>query len=81
MKFFTSVIFLHFLVLTSLFSQSKDIIDWKTDLEYLKTELPIMHSNLFFQVSQAEYNAAIENLKKQAGVISNDCLLYTSRCV
>lgn len=74
MKIFTNVILLHFLVLTSSFSQSKDIIDWKTDLEYLKTELPIMHSNLFFQVSQAEYNAAIENLKEQSGTISNEAM-------
>lgn len=58
----------------SFLAQDNQKIDWLKDLEYLKTELPLLHSNLFFDVSQDEYNASIENLKKQAGIISDDAM-------
>lgn len=54
--------------------QAKISIDWSKDLEYLKTELPVMHSNLFFQYPQASYNADIEHLKSQIGVISDESM-------
>lgn len=49
-------------------------INWQKDLDYLKNELPILHSNLFFQYPQASYESDIESLKKQIGAISDETM-------
>jgi hypothetical protein len=43
-------------------SQSESKIDWKSDLEYLKKELPEKHINLFFSVSENDFNLGIDKL-------------------
>ena len=45
-------------------AQDINKIDWVKDLDYLKNDLPVMHSNLFFQYPQSLYNEDIEKLKK-----------------
>ncbi|HMT28294.1 MAG TPA: S41 family peptidase [Bacteroidia bacterium] len=44
------------------YGQAGDKIDWKQDLDYVKTELPKLHYNLFFKISQAEFNAGMDDL-------------------
>lgn len=56
------------------YTQETPKIDWHKDLDYLKNELPILHSNLFFQYPQATYESDIESLKKQIGVISDETM-------
>ena len=46
-------------------AQDINKIDWVKDLDYLKNDLPVMHSNLFFQYPQSLYNEDIEKLKKR----------------
>ncbi len=58
----------------SIYAQETQKIDWQKDLDYLKNELPILHSNLFFQYPQASYESDIESLKKQIGAISDETM-------
>lgn len=37
--------------------------EWREDLNYLKSELPLKHLNLFSELNQAEFNREIEELK------------------
>lgn len=39
-----------------------DTIDWATDLEYIKYELPKKHYDLFFQQSETDFNNQIDKL-------------------
>ena len=55
-------------------AQDINKIDWVKDLDYLKNDLPVMHSNLFFQYPQSLYNEDIEKLKKQAGHLSDEAM-------
>jgi hypothetical protein len=43
-------------------AQSGYKIDWKSDLEYLKKELPKKHINLFFSISENDFNLGIDKL-------------------
>lgn len=43
--------------------QQSNRTDWLVDLEYLKTELPLQHADLFFQYPKANYEKDIEYLK------------------
>ncbi len=36
--------------------------DWETDLNFLRSELPKKHNNLFFSLSKAEFNAVIDDI-------------------
>jgi hypothetical protein len=58
----------------SIYAQETQKIDWQKDLDYLKNELPILHSNLFFQYSQVSYESDLESLKNQIGVISDETM-------
>lgn len=46
-------------------------INWSDDLDYLKKKLPKKHKNLFFNLSQDEFNNAIEILKRQSPDLSD----------
>lgn len=39
-----------------------DSVDWVSDLEFLKTELPAKHYDLFFQQSRDDFNLGIDKL-------------------
>ena len=39
---------------------------WQTEITFLQSELPQRHPNLFFQLPQAEWNAALDDLKAHA---------------
>ncbi|POS01985.1 peptidase S41-like protein [Flavobacterium croceum DSM 17960] len=60
------------LTVTIFFGQEIKTEDWTTDLNFLKTELPKKHKNLFFKVSkqdfEAELNKIILNLDKDSDV-------------
>jgi Peptidase family S41 len=57
-----------------LYAQEIPKIDWHKDFDYLKNELPLLHSNLFFQYPQSSYDNDIEGLRKQIGVISDETM-------
>lgn len=59
---------------TGTFAQNTPQIDWHKDFDYLKNELPLLHSNLFFQYPQASYDNDIEGLRKQIGIISDETM-------
>ncbi len=80
MKIFTSfnkylgIFLISIIYHISAYAQDVQNIDWQKDLDYLKDELPIIHSNLFFQYSQTAYDSDIDGLKKQIGVISDEAM-------
>ena len=52
-------------------AQTDSLIDWKSDIEYLKTELPQKHKNLFFKYSREEFNSSLDALIAQTGDLSD----------
>lgn len=44
---------------------------WPNDLQYFKTELPQKHKNLFFNISQKEFNSRIDQLIKESTELSD----------
>jgi hypothetical protein len=80
MKIFKSIninvgiLLISFLFSLSVYAQDSEKIDWLKDLDYLKNELPMLHSNLFFQYPQASYESDIESLKKQIGALSDETM-------
>jgi hypothetical protein len=61
MKIITILLFLLSLV-TICFSQERKEIDWKSDIEYLKDTLPQKHINIFFKISEYEFNKQLDAL-------------------
>ena len=55
MKIITALLLLLYPV-TICFSQEKKEIDWKSDIEYLKSTLPQKHIDIFFKTSEYEFN-------------------------
>jgi len=54
------------LLITSIaYSQKLETEDWITDLNFLKTELAKKHKNLFFKISEQDFNQGIENIIAQ----------------
>lgn len=47
------------------YSQKIKLTDWTTDLNFLKTELPKKHKNLFFKISKQEFDSEIDNIINQ----------------
>jgi len=68
------ILILTFFSLTGILAQNAPKIDWQKDLDYLKNELPLLHSNLFFQYPQTSYDNDIEGLRKQIGIISDETM-------
>jgi hypothetical protein len=58
------------LIINSVFSFSQQI-DWSADLEYLRKELPKKHKDLFFKLSQSDFNDEINKLKNQSVKLSD----------
>jgi len=44
----------------TIFSQTKRIKKWQSDIEFLKTELPIKHKNLFFEKEKEYYENELD---------------------
>ena len=61
MKIITILLFLLTSV-TICFSQERKEIDWKSDIEYLKDTLPQKHINIFFKISENEFNKQLDAL-------------------
>ena len=49
----------------NIYSQEIETENWITDLNFLKTELPKKHKNLFFKMSKNEFENGIEKIIKQ----------------
>ncbi len=47
---------------------------WTEDLDFLKTELPKNHANLFFKLKRGEFEEGIENLKKKLMVYKDSLI-------
>ena len=56
------------------FSQGGSGIGWAADLEYLASELPAKHCNLFAKYDKDKFEAAIGTIKASAGE-AGDCRL------
>ena len=57
--------------LTACYSQEQKSTDWNHDIEYLKTELPKQHINLFFETSQATYLNRLSAIQADLGNLSD----------
>jgi hypothetical protein len=51
------------------------IQNWKTDIEFLKTELPKRHYNMFFSISKEQYESGLDQLSAQLSDL-NDIEIY-----
>mgnify|MGYP003451010490 FL=1 len=49
----------------NIYSQETETENWITDLNFLKSELPKKHKNLFFKISKNEFENEIEKIIKQ----------------
>jgi len=49
----------------STYSQEIETQNWTTDLNFLKSELPKKHKNLFYKISKVEFENGIEQIIKQ----------------
>jgi hypothetical protein len=64
------------LFITSItYSQKLETQDWITDLNFLKTELAKKHKNLFFKISEQDFNKEIDNIIAQ---LDNDTDVETA---
>lgn len=70
----TTLIIILFLT-TITHSQKLETQDWITDLNFLKTELSKKHKNLFFKISEQNFNKGIENIISQ---LDNDTDVETA---
>ncbi len=53
------------------FSQDLGSIDWSMDIDYLGKELPNKHFNFFTKGTDKEFNAGLENIKKNKDSLSD----------
>jgi hypothetical protein len=51
------------------------VIDWRNDLEYLEKELPKNHINLYFKLSEKEFENQIKNLKRNVPKLNDDQIM------
>jgi hypothetical protein len=52
-------------------AQTEKTVDWKSDIEYFKKELPLKHKNLFFQMPEGEYERRLDYLSSRVSLFSN----------
>jgi hypothetical protein len=45
---------------------------WQSDLQYMAAQLQKVHPNLFFRISQQDFNAAVNDLNQQIPQLSDD---------
>ena len=56
-------LFIFFLNYSLIYSTNPQ--NWKVDIDYLKSELPKRHKNLFFQISHEEFSSKLDSLKNE----------------
>ena len=49
-----------------------DTEKWREDIDYLSAELPQRHANLFYTISEAEFNNRVEQLKESLDTMHED---------
>jgi hypothetical protein len=65
------------LVAVSAFSRSTaDPVKWIADLEKFRTELPKVHKNLFFRISQQEFDSLVYSVEKNVGRLSETKIFF-----
>ena len=60
-----TIVIVVLLITSMVHSQKLETQDWITDLNFLKTELTKKHKNLFFKISEQDFNKGIENIIAQ----------------
>ena len=50
-------------------------IDWRSDLEFLRSEAPKAHANLFHDLTPIAFNAAIDDLEKRSSGLSDAAIV------
>lgn len=65
--------FIGLLVFTTIsgFAQTQKTIDWKSDIEYLKKELPLRHKDLFFLMPKSDYDKRLDYLSSHLTELSD----------
>ena len=53
------------------FAQKENQIDWKSDIEFLKNELPKRHKNLFFKYSREDFYSSLDQLKVECSMLTD----------
>ncbi|MDO7975754.1 S41 family peptidase [Oceanotoga teriensis] len=59
------------------FTNSLENEKWIEDLNYLKTELPKLHKNLFYKISEKEFNSYIDELSSNINKMNNKDVLLS----
>jgi hypothetical protein len=67
------IYFIGFLFFTGIsgFAQTEKVVDWKSDIEFLKKELPLKHKNLFFQMTNSDYEGSLDNISSRLSLFSD----------
>ena len=60
--------------ITSCNYNDERVINWRNDLEYLAKELPKNHINLYFKLSEKEFENQIKTLKRNVPKLNDDQL-------
>ncbi|MBI5540227.1 MAG: hypothetical protein HY951_09235 [Bacteroidia bacterium] len=69
----TKIYLIVFLFILCIYSQAQTekVVDWKTDIEFLKKELPIKHKNLFFSMTKTEFESKLDYISSNLSQFSN----------
>lgn len=65
------VLLLTLLMASSSFAQRFSVAARQQDLNYVATELPKLHANLFFQLSRADFQSAVNALNARAAALTD----------
>lgn len=52
-------------------TQTEKTVDWNSDIQYLKKELPLRHKDLFFQMPESEYERKLDYLSSQVSLFND----------
>lgn len=69
----TRIYFTAFLFLISLYSlaQTEKVLDWKSDIEFLKKELPLKHKDLFFSMTKKDFDSKLDIISSNLSGLNN----------
>ena len=57
-------------------SQENKLVDWSSDLDYLKTELPKRHYNLYATKSPSDFETGVNKIKEQQWALSDFAIAF-----
>ncbi len=62
---------LSLVMLMAIIEQGFSQIDWKGDIDFLRTELPKKHKNFFFLRSEEDFNKEVNSIRNQTDNLSD----------